>query len=158
MKSRSLLFVVLSALLLCPALFAETITEQQVIDLVASTAAELTGNATATFEKINKGEAPYKSTTDPEFYVFVYDQDVNMLAHPTASLVGKNFKGKPDAKGKKFRDEIIEGALKNKTGWIEYMYQKPGDSGLHPKKVYYQLVTTAEGKQYIVCSGMYLPK
>lgn len=157
MKSIVSLFLCLSLFFAAPVLRAADLTEQQVIDLVASSASDLTKDLKGTCEKINKGEAPYKSATDPEFYVFVYDPEINMVAHPTASLVGKNFKGKPDAKGKKFRDEIVEGALKNKTGWVEYIYQKPGDAGLHPKKAYYQLIEV-DGKQYIVCSGMYLKK
>lgn len=158
MKSIVAVLVLLSFFVPIPTLCAADLTEQQVIDLVASTAADLVKDLKGTCEKISKGEAPYKSPTDPEFYVFVYDLEINMLAHPTASLVGKNFKGKPDAKGKKFRDEIVEGAVKNKTGWVEYMYQKPGDTGLHPKKAYYQLIDGPEGKQYIVVSGMYLKK
>ena len=98
-------------------------------------------------------------TTDGDFhkgalYVFVYDTDVKMLAHPVKpTLVGRSYKGKPDAKGKKFRDIIVENA-KNGGGWVDYVYQKPGASGLHKKKVFSKLAENG-GKQYVVACGMY---
>lgn len=90
-------------------------------------------------------------------YAFVYDTDVNMLAHPVKpTLVGKSYKGKPDVRGKKFRDEIVNQAI-NGGGWTEYVYQKPGEPGLYQKKVYSQLASHA-GNQYVVACGMYVGK
>jgi signal transduction histidine kinase len=78
-----------------------------------------------------------------------------MIAHPRAELVGKSMKGKPDIKGKKFRDEIVERALKGETGWEDYLYQKPGETGIHPKTTYFSKAVGSDGVVYIVCSGMY---
>lgn len=90
-------------------------------------------------------------------YVFVYDENVRMLAHPVKpTLVGKSFKGRPDIKGKPFRDEIVRKALSG-GGWTEYVYQKPGERGLFLKKVYSQLAVHA-GKKYIVACGKYIGK
>lgn len=90
-----------------------------------------------------------------ELYAFVYDENVVMLAHPEKpSLVGRSFKGMPDVKGKKFRDDIVSTAL-NGGGWVDYAYQKPNESGIHNKSTYAQLATH-NGKKYIVSAGIYI--
>ncbi len=64
------------------------------------------------------------------YYTFVYDTAVTIVAHATNPLlVGVNFKGKTDAAGKPFRDEIVQGALDHGTGWEDYIYTKPDQSG-----------------------------
>jgi signal transduction histidine kinase len=89
-----------------------------------------------------------------ELYAFIYDENVKMLAHPEKpELVGQSFKGKPDMKGKKFRDEIVEKALAG-GGWTEYSYQKPGATGIHKKKVLSKLAKFKD-KKYVVAVGMY---
>ncbi len=64
-------------------------------------------------------------------------------------------KGKPDVSGKMFRDEILAGALNNGTGWVDYIYTKPGQGGLYYKTTYYKLTTGRDGELYIVCAGKY---
>ncbi len=134
------------------------ITEEQVTALVAQVCAELGQDAAATIAKINQGAAPYKDAANPALYVFVYDPEVVMVAHPRADLVGKSVKGKPDVKGKKFRDEIVERALKGEAGWVDYLYQKPGETGIHPKTTFFSKATGSDGATYIVCAGKYQAK
>lgn len=133
------------------------VTKEDVMKLVEKTAEDLkTKNTKAVFDDINAGKHPYKNKDNPAFYVFVYNLDVVVVAHPDASLVGKNLKGKPDVKGKKFRDEIINGAIKKGKGWENYYYQKPGEKRIYKKTTYYLLITAKDGEKYVVCSGMYL--
>lgn len=90
-----------------------------------------------------------------EAYVFVYDQDVVMVAHPEKpALVGKSFKGKPDVKGFAFRDAIVETTLSKGESWTDYMYQKPGEAGIHKKTTYCKL-SQSEDRKLVVCSGVY---
>lgn len=131
-------------------------TDEQVTMLVDQVAAEIEKDAKGTFEKIISGAHPYRNKDNPELYAFVYNENVEIVAHVTTSLVGRSYKGKPDVKGKKFRDEIVEGALKNGTGWVNYAYQKPGEKGIHNKTTYFKLVTGNDGTKYVVCSGKYL--
>jgi polar amino acid transport system substrate-binding protein len=130
--------------------------KKKVVDLVELTLNDLAKDTPATIEKINQGAEPYQSKTDAELYAFVYDTDVSIVAHPKKDLVGRNFKGKPDVRGKKFRDEIVEKAVKDGSGWVDYSYQKPGEAGIHPKSTYCKTVKGSDGKQYVVCAGMYL--
>lgn len=134
----------------------DNITEKMVIDLVNLTSVQFELNAAVTIENINKGAAPYIDPDNASLYAFVYDTAVTMVAHATNSLlVGVNFKGKTDAAGKPFRDEIISGALAHETGWEDYIYTKPDKSGLYYKTTYYKLTTGSDGKLYVVCAGRY---
>lgn len=134
----------------------QTFTDDAVVKLVNTTAAAVEKNASNTFRRINAGEAPYRDAKDPALYTFVYDENLTIVAHAdNIQLVGMNFKGKTDVTGKLFRNEILEGALKNGTGWVDYVYMHPVQTNLYYKTTYYQLANGSDGKYYIVCSGNY---
>ena len=79
-----------------------------------------------------------------------------MVAHAdNIQVVGENFRGKTDVTGKPFRDEILEGALNNGTGWVDYVYMHPVQANLYYKTTYYRLTRGSDGNFYIVCSGNY---
>lgn len=135
---------------------ADEVTDEMVIDLVNITAGNLETDASGTIKKINDQEEPYKDSENTSLYSFVYDTDLTVVAHATnENIVGINLKGKTDAAGKAFRDEILAGALANGTGWVDYIYTKPDRSGLFQKTTYFKLVTGSDGKSYIACSGRY---
>ena len=152
MKSIALVIVLLLPILATCAFAEEKITEKQVIDIV-----NLAGKLIE-----QKGDDAIKEINDPkgkfisgELYAFVYDENVTMIANPfSQKLVGSNAHGKPDIKGKMFRDEIVTKALKDGSGWTTYTYKKPEEPGLYEKKTYGKLFTN-KGKKYIVCSGLY---
>ena len=131
------------------------VTKKMVVKLVEKVSQEITKDAPGTFAKIIKAEHPYKNKDNPALYVFVYDTDVKIVAHPKKVLVGKSYKGKPDVKGKKFRDDIVKTGIKSGTGWVDYSYQKPGEKGIHAKTTYLKLVKGSDGNKYVVCAGMY---
>lgn len=134
----------------------QTFTDDAVVELVNTTAAAIENNTSDTFRRINAGEAPYRDHEDPSLYVFVYDVNLTIVAHAdNIQVVGKNFKGKTDVTGKPFRDEILEGALKNGTGWLDYVYMHPVQTNLYYKTTYYRLTQGSDGNSYIVCSGNY---
>ncbi len=131
-------------------------TDDAVVELVNTTAEAIEKNTSDTFRRINAGEAPYRDAEDPSLYAFVYDANMTVVAHAdNIRLVGTNFKGKTDVTGKPFRDEILEGALKNGTGWVDYVYMHPVQTNLYYKTTYYRLTNGSDGKSYIVCSGNY---
>ena len=85
-----------------------------------------------------------------ELYVFVYDQNATMLAHPNAKLIGQNMLELPDASGKKFRKEITTIALKEGKGWVDYKYQNPKTKAVEDKTTYFEKVD-----DLIICCGIY---
>lgn len=160
---RKMWLIVAAMVVLCSAVCPATagdksppeLTEEMVTELVEKVCAEVAEDAAGTFEKIIAGEHPYKNKDNPAFYVFVYNTDVEIVAHPKKQLVGRSYKGKPDVKGKNFRDLIVEGAVKNGSGWENYHYQKPGAKGIHPKTAFFKLVKGSDGKDYAVVCGKY---
>ena len=133
-----------------------SITAEKVTALVESTCQDIAKDAPGTLAKINRGDAPYKDAANPTLYAFVYNPEVLMIAHPKADLVGKRMKGKPDVRGNKFRDVIVERAQAEAKGaWVDYVYQKPGQTGIHAKTTFCKKTTGSDGQVYIVCSGMY---
>lgn len=132
------------------------ITPQMVVNLVDRTGADLEADASGTISRMNQGLPPYKDPVNPALYSFVYDTLTVLVAHAdNLSMVGKSYAGKPDAAGKNFRDEIVAGALAHGTGWVDYVYTKPDQSGLYYKTSYYKLVRAGNAERYIVCAGRY---
>lgn len=86
-----------------------------------------------------------------ELYVFAYDMNAVMLAHPkNAKLVGKNLMDVPDNDGKLFRKEIIEVAKTKGSGWVDYKYLNPETKKVEAKTTYVQKVG-----DIVLCCGTY---
>jgi signal transduction histidine kinase len=86
-----------------------------------------------------------------EIYVFAYDLTGTMVAHPiNAKLVGKSLIDVPDAGGKMFRKEIIDGVKASGTATVDYKYKNP-QSGAVDDKVSY----CKKAADLAVCAGYY---
>ena len=130
--------------------------DAEVMNLVNTTAAAIGTNASDTFRRITAAEAPYKDAADPALYVFVFDSNVTIVAQAdNPRQVGANFRGKTDVTGKPFRDELVAGALRNGSGWVDYVFSNPTETGLYAKTSYYRMTTGSDNKTYIVASGRY---
>lgn len=142
-----------------PRYTTDSVAKDVVTGLVDKTAADIIAEAAGTIKKINAGESPYQDKARPDLYVYVFDTYATVAANAdNPAVLGRNFKGVPDMAGRLFRDNIVEGALKNGTGWEDYVFTMPGKIGLYHKSVYYKLVTGSDGKRYIVCVGRYKDK
>lgn len=134
-------------------------TKEEVVALVKQTKSDMEKNTILTLKKVNAGEHPYKDAKNTSLYVFILDIDLNVAAHAIKPHnVGKNLKGKPDIKGKMFRDEFQKKALANGKGWVDYYYLNPMSKEESHKESYIELVRGSNGKQYIVGSGKYFDK
>lgn len=87
-----------------------------------------------------------------DLYVFAYDLNGVMRAHPSPKLIGLNFYNEPDSKGKLFRKEIVDLANSRGSGWIDYTYRHPMTQQEEAKITYFQRVGNL-----IICCGAYLP-
>jgi polar amino acid transport system substrate-binding protein len=142
-----------------PRYATDSVAKEEVIRLAEKTAGDIVTDSAGTFRKIIAGESPYRDTDRPDLYVYVFDKYVTEAANANnPAVVGRNLKGVPDMAGRLFRDNIVDGALKNGTGWEDYVFTMPGKIGLFYKSVYYKLVTGSDGKQYVVCVGRYKDK
>jgi len=86
-----------------------------------------------------------------ELYVFAYDLQGVMIAHPkNPALIGQNLYNAPDSEGKLFRKEIVEKAKSQGSGWVDYIYLNPETHREEHKTTYFQKVDDV-----IVCCGVY---
>jgi cytochrome c len=86
-----------------------------------------------------------------ELYVFAYDMQGVMLAHPkNAELIGKNLLDVPDSEGKLFRKEIVQKARSKGWGWVDYKYLNPETKEMEFKTTFCRAVA-----DLIVCCGTY---
>ena len=132
----------------------QSFSDDAVVTLVNETAQAIAKNTPDTLRRINAGEAPYRNAQNPALYAFVYDTNMTVVAHAdNLLLIGFSMKGKQDVTGKPFHDEILKGALKNGTGWEDYVYSNPVQPNLYYKTTYYRLVRGSDGDSYIVGSG-----
>jgi signal transduction histidine kinase len=86
-----------------------------------------------------------------ETYVFAYDLQGVMLAHPkNPTLIGKNLIDVPDNEGRLFRRDIVEKAKTKGSGWVDYVYLNPETNEQEHKTTYLQKVG-----DIILCCGVY---
>lgn len=96
-------------------------------------------------------ENPQGQFVDGEIYVFAYDLNAVMLAHPkNPKLVGKKLMDVPDVDGKMFRKDIVDTAKNKGSGWVDYKY-KNSDSGKIESKTTYVMLKG----DIILCCGIY---
>ena len=86
-----------------------------------------------------------------EVYVFAYDLEGTMLAHPVnPKLVGKNLLGVPDAEGRLFRKAIIEGVKASGVVRVAYKYKNPKSGVIEDK-----ISLCKKAADVAVCAGYY---
>jgi len=124
-------------------------------ELLAYAKNDLNHSVEGVFQKIAQHQAPYVDSLDPAKYIWIYDTNTVIVAHPRTELIGTSFGNKPDVRGFRFRDAIIKEALQNGSGWVSYSYEKPGELGVFIKYTYFELWENSSGLKYIVCTGYY---
>ena len=88
-------------------------------------------------------------------YLYAYDLKGNVLLNPAfPKREGTNVTGQKDAKGKLFHNEIIKTAETKGSGWVDYMFPKPGQTEASQKWAYVKKVTI-DGVPGLVASGFY---
>lgn len=152
MKKISLLIFAFSVIIPASLFSAEPFvpTEDDAVAIVESTAAEIEEDTPAAVNGICRGDEAYWSRENRDFFVFVLNEDIRVMACPLRMYLGRVYKGIKDAEGKEFRDEAVKNALKNKEGgWVEF--SSLGANGVIRKKTYYKLVKGSDSRNYIVC-------
>ena len=92
-----------------------------------------------------------------DWYIFVFNlDDGRTICHPVRpDLVGTNASAVVDPNGKRPGDEMLRVANASGTGWVEYVWARPGQSAPEPKSAYVRRVTGPDGRVYVVGSGGY---
>uniref|UniRef100_UPI003F49578D cache domain-containing protein n=1 Tax=Cupriavidus yeoncheonensis TaxID=1462994 RepID=UPI003F49578D len=125
---------------------------KQVEALVNKAAALINSNGKAAFSEFSvKGSLWFHDDT----YLFVYDLKSNVLLNPAfPARVGTKVTGQKDANGKLFHDAIIQTAATKGSGWVDYMFPKPGQIKPSQKWAFVKAVRI-DGVAGLVASGFY---
>jgi cytochrome c len=117
----------------------------------AATLVEKEGK-TAAFTEFRKKDSEW---LHGDTYLYAYDSKGNVLLNAAfPQREGTNIAGQRDTKGKPFQDEILEVAATQGSGWVSYMFPKPGQSESSEKWAYVKKVTF-EGTPGLIASGFY---
>ncbi len=99
-------------------------------------------------KEINRSDGQF---VKGELYVFAYDINAVMKAHPVnPKLIGQNLYDKTDSKGKLFRKEIVELSKTKGSGFVDYTYLNPVTKKEEAKTTYIQ-----KAGNLIICCGAY---
>ena len=88
-------------------------------------------------------------------YLFVYDKDMNVLLNPAfPEREGTNVHGDKDVNGKLFHDEFMRLIQSKGSGWVDYMFPKPGQTQPSQKWSYVKGVKI-DGGLGLIGAGFY---
>jgi cytochrome c len=147
MKVKALVFTIISLLVLTGLAYAGGLEDAKALVKRAAAYVKYQGKEKAIAE-ITKPRGMFDTG---ELYVFAYDLQGVMLAHPkNPELIGKNLIDVPDSDGRLFRKEIVEKAKVKGSGWVDYIYLNPETKRMEHKTTYIQKVG-----DIIICCGAY---
>jgi cytochrome c len=116
----------------------------------AAALVEKQGKAAAFTEFRKKGSEWFAGNT----YLFSYDMKSNVLLNPAfPKREGTNVAGGKDANGKVFQEEIIKAAERG-SGWVDYVFPKPGQTEPSQKWTYVKRVNL-DGVPGLLGAGFY---
>ena len=120
----------------------------------------MVNKAAALVETQGKAAFPEFRKRDSEWwfgntYLFIYDKDMNVLLNPAfPEREGTNVRGGKDVNGKPFQDEFMKVIQTKGSGWVDYMFPKPGQTQPSQKWTYVKGVKI-DGGLGIIGSGFY---
>ncbi len=124
-----------------------------VVDAVTRAAHDIERHGRAAFPRFHDPKGPF---IFKDAYVFVVDMDGTELVNPAfPNLEGRNIRDVEDAQGKPLVREMLETVQTRGSGWVDYLWPKPGESDPTRKSAY---VTTARlgDRRVLVGAGVYL--
>jgi cytochrome c len=125
---------------------------KQIEALVNKAAALIESKGKASFPEFRKKGTEWFSG---DTYLFVYDLKSNVLFNAAfPAREGTNTTGQKDANGKLFHHEFIQVAESKGSGWVDYMFPKPGQAQPSQKWAYVKAIKV-DGVLGLVGSGFY---
>lgn len=125
---------------------------RKIVALVDKAAALVNAHGKAAFDEFRKKGSEW---FDGQTYLFSYDQKGNVLLNPAfPKREGTNVSGQTDANGKKLHDLMLETARTKGSGWVDYMFPKPGQTTPSHKWTYVKRVTI-DGAPALLGAGFY---
>jgi cytochrome c len=120
--------------------------------MVNKAAALVETQGRAAFSEFRKRDSEWWSGNT---YLFVYDKDMNVLLNPAfPKREGTNVHGDKDVNGKLFQDEFMKVIHSKGSGWVDYMFPKPGQTQPSRKWSYVNAVKI-DGTTGLIGAGFY---
>lgn len=134
-------------------MYTDRMESEFVVDAVKNAVAQIEKSGEAAFPQFYDPTSPYIAKDE---YVFVINMNgVELVNPPFPALEGRNIMDLKDTRGKYLVREMFEVIQKKGSGWVDYMWPKPGESVSTLKSTY---VSKAKfGDSWVmVGSGVYL--
>jgi methyl-accepting chemotaxis protein len=144
--------------LLCSPVFSANAPQpkeaKQIVALVDKAAALIESKGKTAFPEFKKKGGDWlKGDT----YIFILDMNGTTLMHPAnPELETKNILDLKDVNGKAFIREFIETAKNKGSGWVDYIWPKPGEKSPSKKRSYVKTVKLPNGEMVLVGAGIYV--
>ena len=91
-----------------------------------------------------------------EAHIFIADMNGTILMHSAnPELETKSILDMKDANGKAFMREFIETAKTKGSGWVDYMWPKPGEKSPSKKLSFIKRAKMPNGEMVVVGAGIY---
>ena len=125
-----------------------------VVDLVNDAVGQIEQQGTAAFPLFHDRTGPFIAKNA---YIFVDDMNGVELVNPVfPNLEGRNLNDKKDTHGKPVVREMLNVVKTSGSGWVDYMWPKPGDSVSTQKSAYVRKAKMGDHQWVMVGSGVYL--
>ena len=126
---------------------------KQIAALVDKAAALTESKGKAAFPEFRKKDSEWFKG---ETYIFILDMKGTTLVQPAnPELETKSTLDLKDANGKAFAREFLETAKKG-SGWVDYMWPKPGEKSASKKVSYVKSAKMPGGETVVVGAGIYV--
>lgn len=124
-----------------------------VVDAVKGAVAQIEQHGTAAFPLFHDRTGPFIAK---DTYIFVFDSKGVDLVNPGfPNLEGRNLMDLQDTQGKLLIHEMFKVVQTSGSGWVDYMWPKPGDSVSTKKSAYVSKARMGD-EWVLVGSGVYL--
>lgn len=126
---------------------------RQIEDLVNHAAALVDQRGRAAFDEFRKRDSQWWFGNT---YLFAYDDHLNVLLNPAfPKREGTNPHGEKDVNGKMMHDEFLKKVQANGSGWVDYMFPKPGQTQPSHKWSYVKAFK-ADGVSGLIGAGFFV--
>ena len=124
-----------------------------VVDMVKDAVGQIEANGEAAFKLFHDQTGPFIAK---DAYIFVFDpKGVDLVNPGFPSLEGRNLMELKDTQGKQIIQEMLKVVQTSGSGWVDYMWPKPGDSVSTQKSAYVSKAKMGDQWALVGC-GVYL--
>ncbi len=124
-----------------------------VVDAVKEAVGQIEKNGRAAFPLFHDASGPFIAK---DAYIFVTDPNgVNLVLPAFPNLEGRNLLDMKDTEGKLFVREMLNLVESSGSGWVDYMWPKPGESVSTQKSTYVSKAKMGDHWVLVGC-GVYL--